>query len=225
VGVWHGKRAGQGYSQSGSVGKSVVTYCPGGSRFFGVCSCRLDLKPREIVVLSMVVMPFASGASCRAKAWHRCAPVRLFKERAIYSWCKTIGVSISFSRNFAKLKKSWQAAWRWRVSTRVGQYAVPSPDPGACLGGKASSPMGQQLPSPYGTGFSEGSGSRCVNPNVRPGCALLRACDNTGPPGTSPSDTMGLCMLLVGDSWHVAPWAELTLAKRRSACRRRQSLF
>jgi hypothetical protein len=30
----------------------------------------------------------------------------LFKERAIYSWCKTIGVSISFSRNFAKLKKS-----------------------------------------------------------------------------------------------------------------------
>ena len=38
-----------------------------------------------------------------------------------------------------------------------------------------------------------------VNPNVRPGCVLLRACDNTGPPGTSPSDTMGLCMLLVGD--------------------------
>jgi D-arabinose 1-dehydrogenase-like Zn-dependent alcohol dehydrogenase len=31
--------------------------------------------------------------------------------------------------------------------------------------------------------------------------------------------------LLVGDSWHVAPWAELTAPKRRSACRRRQSLF
>src|SRR6516162_4331655 len=30
------------------TGKSVVTYCPGGSRFFGVCSCRLDLKPREM---------------------------------------------------------------------------------------------------------------------------------------------------------------------------------
>jgi hypothetical protein len=114
-------------------------------------------------------MPFASGASCRAKAWHRCAPVRLFKERAIYSWCKTIGVSISFSPNFAKLKKSWQAAWRWRVSTRVGQYPAPSPDPGACLGGKASSPMGQQLPSPYGTAFSEGSGSRSRESKRPPG--------------------------------------------------------
>src|SRR6516225_7041417 len=29
------------------TGKSVVTYCPGGNRPFGV-SCRLDLKPREI---------------------------------------------------------------------------------------------------------------------------------------------------------------------------------
>jgi hypothetical protein len=143
-------------------------------RFFGACSCRLDLKPREIGVWSMEVMPFASGASCRAKAWHRCAPVRLFKERAIYSWCKTIGVSISFSPNFAKLKKSWQAAWRWRVSTRVGQYPAPSPDPGAYLGGKASSPMGQQLPSPYGTAFSEGSGSRSRE-SKRPRCALLRA--------------------------------------------------
>src|SRR6516225_8605056 len=38
------------------TGKSVVTYCPGGSRFFRVCSCRFDLKPREIVVLSMDIM-------------------------------------------------------------------------------------------------------------------------------------------------------------------------
>src|SRR5262249_31873474 len=28
----------------------------GGSRFFRVCSCRFDLKPREIVVLSMAIM-------------------------------------------------------------------------------------------------------------------------------------------------------------------------
>src|ERR1700757_3743181 len=38
------------------TGKSVVTYCPGGSRFFGVCSCRFDLKPREIVVSFMAIM-------------------------------------------------------------------------------------------------------------------------------------------------------------------------
>src|SRR5260370_7407199 len=37
------------------TGKSVVTYCPGGSRFSGVCSGRLDLKPREIVVESMEI--------------------------------------------------------------------------------------------------------------------------------------------------------------------------
>src|SRR5580704_2672999 len=39
------------------TGKSLVTYCPGGTRFFGVCSCRVDLNPREIGALSMVVVP------------------------------------------------------------------------------------------------------------------------------------------------------------------------
>src|SRR6476660_1205572 len=39
------------------IGKSVVTYWPGGTRFFGVCSCRVDLNPREIGALFMVVVP------------------------------------------------------------------------------------------------------------------------------------------------------------------------
>ena len=171
-------------------------------------------------------MPFASGASCRAKAWHRCAAVRLFKERAIYSWCKTIGVSISFSPNFAKLKKSWQAAWRWRVSTRVGQYPAPSPDPGACLGGKASSPMGQQLPSPYGTAFSEGSGSRSRESKRPPGlCTSTSNATILVRQEPAPRTQWVFACSWWEISWHVAPWAELTLAKRRSACRRRQSLF
>ena len=119
-------------------------------------------------------MPFASGASCRAKAWHRCAPVRLFKERAIYSWCKTIGVSISFSPNFAKLKKSWQAAWRWRVSTRVGQYPAPSPDQEPVWAGKLHLLWASNCLRLTVQLSLKGPDRDRVNPNVRPGCALLR---------------------------------------------------
>src|SRR5260370_38679971 len=43
------------------TGKSVVTYCPGGKRFFGACCCRLDLKPREIRGWSLAVVPFPGG--------------------------------------------------------------------------------------------------------------------------------------------------------------------
>src|SRR5215475_929828 len=39
------------------TGKSVVTYCPGGTRFFSTCCSRLDLKPREIGGSSMEVAP------------------------------------------------------------------------------------------------------------------------------------------------------------------------
>src|ERR1700746_901239 len=39
------------------TGKSAVTYCPGGMRFFRACSCRLDAKPREIGALFMEVVP------------------------------------------------------------------------------------------------------------------------------------------------------------------------
>src|SRR5580704_8913703 len=45
------------------TGKSVVTYCPGGTLFLGVCSCRVDLKPREMGALSMEVLPVLLGAA------------------------------------------------------------------------------------------------------------------------------------------------------------------
>src|SRR5215813_4629144 len=54
------------------TGKSVVTYCPGGKRFFGACCCRLDLKPREIGGSSMCVVPFLGErlAYCyKSRAW------------------------------------------------------------------------------------------------------------------------------------------------------------
>src|SRR5215468_9359024 len=53
------------------TGKSIVTYCPGGTRFFRVCSCRLDLKPREIVVLSMDIMLSFEEPTCHVKISHR----------------------------------------------------------------------------------------------------------------------------------------------------------
>src|SRR5580704_1537418 len=59
------------------TGKSVVTYCPGGSRFFGVCSWCLDLKPREIVVPSMVSclllvdLQFFAHLCCGSRADYR----------------------------------------------------------------------------------------------------------------------------------------------------------
>src|SRR5215467_10128983 len=49
------------------TGKSIVTYCPGGSRIFGVCCCRLDLKPREIGVLSMEGVPLLREPSQRRR--------------------------------------------------------------------------------------------------------------------------------------------------------------
>jgi hypothetical protein len=57
------------------TGKSVVTYCPGGSRFFGVCSCGLDLKPREIVVETMDILPFLVDLLVTRKFL---APLRVF---------------------------------------------------------------------------------------------------------------------------------------------------
>src|SRR5262245_51607273 len=96
----------------------------------------------------MEVMPFASGASCRAKASvarpSDCSRSARFIVGAKPLECRS--ASLAISQN----SKNRQAAWRWRVSTRLGQYPAPSPNPGACLGGKASSPMGQQLPSPHG---------------------------------------------------------------------------
>src|SRR5262249_20101011 len=51
------------------TGKSVVTYCPGGTRFFGVCSCRLDLKPREIGVSSIVLPAELPAMGKSANCW------------------------------------------------------------------------------------------------------------------------------------------------------------
>jgi hypothetical protein len=44
--------------RSGGKNREIrVTYCPGGTRLFGICSCRLDLNPREIGVSSMGPIP------------------------------------------------------------------------------------------------------------------------------------------------------------------------
>src|SRR5262252_8470005 len=54
------------------TGKSIVTYCPGGSRSFGVCSCRLDLKPREIGVSAMESMPLLLELLTAQESSRRC---------------------------------------------------------------------------------------------------------------------------------------------------------
>src|SRR5215475_7354679 len=62
----------RGVGPAERIGKSAVTYCPGGTRPFGVCSGRLDLKPREIGGSSI-----ASCLSLRSRrsdeSLHRCA--------------------------------------------------------------------------------------------------------------------------------------------------------
>src|SRR5580700_8008824 len=55
----------RGVGPADSTGKSVVTYCPGGTRSFGVCSCRLDLNPREIGASDMGITLLSGPALCR----------------------------------------------------------------------------------------------------------------------------------------------------------------